>query len=95
MSAVACIGGQAAATCERDDSTVNIWDVAKGELVATPVSLENGKWLVLTPQGFFAASSPRVREAMSNPKLHEHLSLLVVLRFRAFAKGPAAMGCEY
>jgi WD40 repeat protein len=39
-----------------DDTTIRIWDAADGGLIATLIGARDGRWLAVTPAGFFAAS---------------------------------------
>ncbi|MGD9922582.1 MAG: caspase family protein [Pseudorhodoplanes sp.] len=39
------------------DGTTRIWDAADGSLRATLIGVPSGEWLILTPEGFFAASA--------------------------------------
>ena len=48
-----------------DDTTIRAWGLATGELLATFISGTNGEWLVITPEGFFNASSPKASELLS------------------------------
>ena len=45
------------------DTTVKIWKTETGELLATLVCGQDGEWLAITPEGFFAAS-PRGAEML-------------------------------
>ena len=47
------------------DGAVRIYDVEKGELLASLVVDAEGEWLVLTPEGFFSASSPKAAGMLS------------------------------
>lgn len=38
------------------DQTIKLWNVSTGELVATLLYLLDGRWIIWTPQGYFAAS---------------------------------------
>jgi hypothetical protein len=38
------------------DTTIRIWDAAAGSLLATLIGARDGRWLAVTPTGFFAAS---------------------------------------
>jgi hypothetical protein len=38
------------------DATVRIWDAGSGAGVATLLGIDNGRWLAMTPAGFFAGS---------------------------------------
>jgi WD40 repeat protein len=38
------------------DGTTRIWSVETGEELATFITADNGEWLAITPEGFFAAS---------------------------------------
>src|SRR5262245_26209757 len=40
------------------DGTVGIWDRESGALLAMMIRREGGAWLTVTPEGFFAASTP-------------------------------------
>ena len=40
------------------DGTAKVWDTSSGDLLGTAVPLINGDWVYVTPEGFFAASSP-------------------------------------
>lgn len=39
-----------------DDATLKVWDAGTGALLASFIVAANGEWLVMTPDGFFAAS---------------------------------------
>jgi WD40 repeat protein len=39
------------------DGTVRLWNSATGALLATFVATEDGEWLIVTPEGFFSAST--------------------------------------
>ena len=39
-----------------DDSTLKVWDARAGKLLGSFIAAANGEWLVMTPDGFFAAS---------------------------------------
>ncbi len=39
-----------------EDGTVKLWSAANGAPVATLIASRDGEWIVLTPEGFFAAS---------------------------------------
>lgn len=39
------------------DGTVRLWNAANGELLAIFVCAANGAWLIMTPEGFFSAST--------------------------------------
>ena len=41
-----------------NDGTMRLWNKATGEVVATMMSSSDGSWLMITPEGFFSASSP-------------------------------------
>jgi len=41
-----------------DDTTTRLWKTETGNLLATLLASSDGEWLVLTPEGFFNASSP-------------------------------------
>jgi WD40 repeat protein len=40
-----------------EDTTIKVWDSSTGELLTTMITRRDGEWLVITPEGFFAASS--------------------------------------
>ena len=42
-----------------DDTTTRLWKTETGELLVTFIGARDGEWLVLTPEGFFNASSPK------------------------------------
>ena len=39
-----------------DDATLKVWDAHTGKLLGSFIAAANGEWLVMTPDGFFAAS---------------------------------------
>jgi WD40 repeat protein len=41
------------------DATTLLWKTETGELLATYIGAIDGEWIVLTPEGFFNASSPK------------------------------------
>lgn len=43
---------------EYKDETVKIWDTNTGALIATMATGSLGRWITITPEGFFAASEP-------------------------------------
>ena len=47
------------------DSTIRLWRTDTGEALATLVASDDGEWLVLTPEGFFNASSPAAGKLLS------------------------------
>ena len=38
------------------DNTIKFWNVKTGDLLATTFNLDDGEWLIYTPEGFFAGS---------------------------------------
>ncbi len=42
-----------------DDTTARVWNTETGDPVVTLIASRDGEWLVLTPEGFFNASSPK------------------------------------
>ena len=47
------------------DTTTRLWRSQTGELLATFFAARDGEWLVLTPDGFFSASSPKANKMLS------------------------------
>jgi WD40 repeat protein len=47
------------------DGTVRVYDVEKGELLATMIAGTDGEWVILTPEGFFGVSSPKAAGLLS------------------------------
>ena len=47
------------------DGTLKVWQLASGELLASAMASPQGEWLIITPEGFFSASSPRAAEMLS------------------------------
>jgi hypothetical protein len=47
------------------DGTAKVWSTRDGALIATLISNANGDWLVVTPEGFFSASSPSAASLLS------------------------------
>lgn len=47
------------------DGTVKVFDALSGRLLATMIANPAGEWVVLTPEGFFAASSPEAAGLLS------------------------------
>jgi len=40
-----------------DDDTLRLWDVSSGKEIVRMVSLQNGEWIVMTPDGYYKASA--------------------------------------
>jgi hypothetical protein len=40
------------------DGSFRLWDLASGKTIITMIANKDGRWVALTPEGFFAASSP-------------------------------------
>ena len=40
-----------------DDGSTRIWDTATGDPIATLIARDDGRWVAVSPEGFFAASS--------------------------------------
>ena len=64
------------------DGTTRLWDLERGEKLASFISFPSGEWLALTPRGFFAASDKgadkllhvvRGEEVYSIYQFYEHL----------------------
>jgi WD40 repeat protein len=47
------------------DGSLRLWDVATSKTIVTLIASNDGRWLALTPEGFFAASSPAAAELQS------------------------------
>jgi WD40 repeat protein/uncharacterized caspase-like protein len=47
------------------DTTIRVWAADSGKLLATIIGANESDWVVLTPEGFFNASSPRASTLLS------------------------------
>jgi WD40 repeat protein len=57
VSSVAFFPDGTRAVTAGDDTTMKIWNLKTGELLATIVSARDDEWVIITPEGFFNASS--------------------------------------
>lgn len=47
------------------DGVARVWDVESGALLSSFLATPEGEWLVITPEGYFNASSPKAAELLS------------------------------
>lgn len=65
VNRVAFLSGAPRLLSVSGDSTVRIWNEETGELLASLLAADDGEWIVITPQGFFSASSPRAAQLLT------------------------------